>query len=571
MRPTKFIYVGVCGLLGCVEPRPDATPERLEVEPARLSVTVVDGVPVIQQFHATVVDSDGVAHDVTDETTFVLQDGRFGSWSAGALTVRGNMLGTTTVLADHAGLQAHAELAVYARELRYDDAPEDASTRFDQAVLDPSCAPAVSYPADGVVLPANLGALEIQWADARDDLFEVSLATTYLETRLYTRRGQLPAVYRTLAEADWTQLAAQHEPIAMRVSGLVEHAPKSVCRGTERQLYVTDQGLLGGLYVASPASITQFDTARPMIAPTVLLTADSWDELLTPLVGPLWPTCLGCALTGDGSRFAVASGDTGVLYDVASHAVTSANQAWDFATFTHGGTKLITSLGGDLHLITDDGAEITAIASTPGYMTVDPQLSPDGRLLATVRLTDTSATLAATIEVRPFYEGTNAFGAPNDIMPLVPGVASYSPTWSPDGQWIAFTRASGLDTANPRASIWIVRADGLTPPVQLTDDAPALDVRARFAPIELTSGGERMFYVLFESDRAFGEQPAGRTQLWAEPFYPDRPVLGTGLCSAEDVKTGACPTRAVTPAFRLPMQSLATDNRVLAWLRPIGV
>lgn len=570
MRPTKFVYVGVCGLLGCIEPRPDATPERLEIEPARISLTVVDGIPVLQPFRATLVDSDGVERDVTDETTFVLEDGRFGSWSADTLIVPGDVLGTTTVLAGHDGLQAHVDLTVYARELRYDDAPADASLRFDGAVLDPSCAPAVSYPADGVVMPANLGELEIQWADARDDLFEVSLATTYLDTRIYTRRGNLTSVYRKLAEADWTRLAAQHEPITMRVSGVVEHAPKSVCRSAERALYVTDQPLVGGLYVASATGIERFEIAQPMTDPTVMFSTATWDAMLTPLVGPLRSVCLGCALTRDGSRFAVATGGNGAVYDVASHALTSVQQAWDFATFTRGGTKLITSLGGDLRVITDDGTEVTTVASPSGYAMFDPQLSPEGRLVASVLSSGYSATLGATIEVRPFFESAGTLGEPHAIMPIVPGVASYYPTWSPDGQWIAFTRASGFGTLQTRASIWIVRADGSTPPVQLTDDAPDLDMRARFAPTVLSSGGERMFYVLFESARAFGELPAGRTQLWAAPFYPDRPVLGTGLCSDNDVQTGACPTRAVTPAFRLPMQSIATDNRVMQWLPPIG-
>lgn len=570
MRPTKFVYVGVCGLLGCIEPRPDATPERLEIEPARISLTVVDGVPVIQPFRATLVDSDGVERDVTDETTFVLQDGRFGSWSADTLIVPGDVLGTTTVLAGHDGLQAHVDLTVYARELRYDDAPADASLRFDGAVLDPSCAPAVSYPADGVVMPANLGELEIQWADARDDLFEVSLATTYLDTRIYTRRGDLTSVYRKLAEADWTRLAAQREPITMRVSGIVEHAPKSVCRSAERALYVTDQPLAGGLYVASATGIERFETAQPMTDPTVMFSTATWDAMLTPLVGPLRSVCLGCALTRDGSRFAVATGGNGAVYDVASHALTSVQQAWDFATFTRGGTKLITSLGGDLRVITDDGTEVTTVTSPSGYAMFDPQLSPEGRLVASVLSSGYSATLGATIEVRPFFESAGTLGEPHAIMPIVPGTASYYPTWSPDGQWIAFTRASGFGTLQTRASIWIVRADGSTPPVQLTEEAPDLDMRARFAPTVLTSGGERMFYVLFESARAFGELPAGRTQLWAAPFYPDRPVLGTGLCTDIDVQTGACPTRAVTPAFRLPMQSIATDNRVMQWLPPIG-
>ncbi len=570
MRPTKIFGIALCGLVGCIEPRPDATPVQLQLEPARLAMTVVDGVPVVQTFRATLIDSDGVARDVTAETAFALADRRAGSWSADTLSLGGDVLGPMQVTATYGALRAQADLTVFARDLRYVAAPVDAALTFERAMADTSCAPAISYPADGVVLPQNLGALDVQWADARDDLFEVSLATTYLETRIYTRRGSVPSAFARLAAEDWTRLAGQHESIELRVSGLVEDNPKLACRSLPRLLQVTEQPLVGGLYVMSAGGIARYDAAQPMLGAAPVVSPATWDAMMSPLVGPVPAACMGCALSRDGSRFAVASGTHAAIYEIASHTVTDPGQTWDSATFTAASSTLVTSRDGNLHVITDAGATLAKLEPASGYAMFDAQLSRDGHSLASVLSTGNAPTLGGTIEVRPFAAATISFGAAHAIMPLVPGVSAYAPAWSPDGQWIAFTRATGWGTLETKASIWIAKADGSTTPVQLTDDSPDLDVHARFAPLSLTTGGERMFYVTFESDRAFGELGTGTIQLWATPFYPDRPVLGTGLCTAAEAQTGACPTRAVAPAFRLPMQSVSTDNRLVQWLAPVG-
>lgn len=567
MRPTKLVTVVVLGVMGCVDPARDPAPVALVVEPAELSVTVIDGVPVVQAYTATAIDADGIERDVTGETTFALTDGAYGQWSASALRITGNALGPARVVAAHGDLRATAGLTVYARLDRRDyDVSADVAAQFERAAVDSSCAPAISYPEANVVLPRNLGDLDVQWTDARDDLFEVSLATSYLEVRLYTRQ-QAESGWTKLAANDWNRLAAQRESIELKVTGMVASDQKVACRSASQQVFVTDQAVAGSVFYANVEGIMRIDTAHPSVGTTPAIPAEMWEATIAPLVGTSALPCYSCLLSADGSRFAASSGTKSAIYDFAAGTVFAPTdgdnpQRWDFASFDPRGTKLVTSHAGILRLISDGGmllAELEPPANTAWF---DPQFSPDGRAIAYVASTGFSATTGASIVVRSFEADTNTFGVAQTIVPLVAGTANYYPAWSPDGEWVVFTRATGWGTLDTEAAIWIVKADGSEPPIQLTQPTASLDAHARISPMTMSMTGERMYYVVFESQRAFGTA-SGSSQLWAMPFYPDRNAPVNSLCTVGATCTG---TRgALEPAFRLPEQPLGTDNRLLQW------
>jgi len=585
MRPTNLATVGLIGLMGCVEStQVDSAPKTLVLEPANVSVTVVDGQAIAQPYRATLVDSDGVTNDVTAETTFVLANESAGAWAGSLLTINGEAVGPTHIVAAHGGLQAKADLTVYSRSNRLLDAPANAAAMFERAVSDTGCVPEISYPADHVVMPPNLGELDVQWIDTRNDLFEVSVATSYVETRIYTRA---PA-WTKLAAADWTRLAAQHEPLALRVSGVVEAVPQVRCNTVTQHISLTDQPISGDVYLANALGVQRVDAAQPMIAAESIFSAAMWDAMFAPLTGSEATGCLGCAISRDGRRLAIASPTTGALYDFATHTLTAPGaQSWSEASFTANGEKLITANGGDLHVITRNGQPLTSIVHKNGYQGFDPQVSPDGRWLANVEAIDPNAptmqpgsggapstttieqptslpAFGSTIVVRQFFDGSNEMGGSTELMPLVAGIAAYYPAWSPDGRYIVFTRATDYSGTNDvTAALYIMRADGTQPPIQLTSPSHNLVIRARFIPNELTVDGERVLMIAFESRQAFGEQlPAGRLQLWAMPFYPDRTIESSCIGTAQTV----CAPKAMAPAMRMPTQSLAVDNRMLSWV-----
>lgn len=560
MRPTQFATLALLGLVGCVEPAP-STPARLVLEPAQLTVTVIDGVPVAQVYRATLVDDTG-SHDVTAETTFVVAGTGYGSFAGDTMKIEGAALGPTDVVARRGSLEAHGIVTVYARETRLGlDVPRSSQALFERAAIDATCEPAISYPAPDVVVPQNLGALDVQWRDPHDDLFEVALATTYLDLRVYTHRANLAAGWTAVAGDDWKRLAAQHDAIDLRVTGLVEQAPQLACRSARQQLRVTDQPIAGDLFYASPDGITRIDAMQPAMAATTVMTAAMWDALFGPLVGTPVESCVGCTLSRDGGKLAVSSLATGAIYDFDTKRLSApSTETWTFATFNSTADKLVTSSSdGTLHLITEAGVLLQIVLPATDYACYDPQLSPDGRWLANVEATVGTMTAGAGILVRPYDDTHGSFGAPTELVPYDGGTANYFVAWSPDGAWLVFTRAIGWGTTDMQAAIWIVRADGTAPAIQLTAWTRQTDIHARFVPQVSTVGGERMFFLTFEATDAYGEQlAAGRTQLWMMPFYPERePIIGGPLYAGQ-------------PAFHVPAQSLATDNRLLQWTLPAG-
>ncbi len=577
MRPTYFVSVGLL-MVGCIDAREETAPsaERLVIEPSELKVTVVDGVPHVQAFKATVVDDDGT-RDVTAETTFVLLDGSFGTWDASTLTLTGAALGPTRVLAGHSGLAANASLTVFARNDHYVGVEKDASSLFASATENTWCGPGISYPSNDVVMPNNAGVLDVQWADPLNDMFEVSFATTYAETRIYTRRastfshgaGEFSA-WATLAGDDWARMAAQHEPISVRVSGLVESDPYRRCVAEAQRVFVTDQALAGSFFMMSEDGLYRADAAQPLADPDQLMSAATWEEELAPILGNDAMYCYGCSFSRNGTRLAVPGMTSGAIYDFDEMKATPIGESWTFGTYNASGTKLVTSApDGDLRVLAEDGTPLAKLVHKPFYQGLDPQLSPDGRWLANVEATSSSMYASATIVLRRFTDDANEMGAATEVLPLTPGAASYYPAWSPDGQWLVFTRATNWGSPDVNASIWIVRADGTQPAVQLTAPAKIIDIRARIVPAMMSVGGEAMFYVVFESRDAYGEQlAAGRVQLWAMPFFPERALESAGLCNPTSLV--CTPTFRAAPAIRLPMQSLATNNRLIQWVRPTG-
>src|SRR5882757_773416 len=99
----------------------------------------------------------------------------------------------------------------------------------------------------------------------------------------------------------------------------------------------------------------------------------------------------------------------------------------------------------------------------------DPQLSPDGSLVAFVRVTvdekkDTYNTAIWSVAARAGAEPRRITNGPRDA----------SPRWSRDGKLLAFTRSIDKDGKPQPSQIWILRSDGGEPHV-LTSMSRSID------------------------------------------------------------------------------------------------
>ncbi|HUS32821.1 MAG TPA: hypothetical protein VMZ53_30175 [Kofleriaceae bacterium] len=538
MRLTNHTAVAVLALVGCGVDAVDDSTATLRVEPADVSQVVTDGQPVSTQYRALLVTADGSERDVTAESTFALARPDLGTWQSSSLELRGAAVGPSAITATFEGMTASTNLTVYAHTRIVEEDVVNMPAWFDALRSDETCFPFVMYPEGGTILPSNLDGIDAQWADFANDRFEVSFATQYATVELYTRNHE-----RALSADAWAQLASTHEPIMFHVSSLSSGSPTKVCTSQDRRLLVSDKPLTGAIYTWSDGGgIWRQDAAtrgepEPMIMPGT-------GNITQMQTAPLVTSCSGCAVSRSGARMALRlDSGIGTILDFTQDRVMQPT-SWSSATFTRNADKLVIAQDGILKLIDETGGELATLVNTPNKTAMDPQFSPDGSKLVSVESSGFSSSGTGNLVVRTFMDDGNVFGNPAQLVGGGPGVANYSPSWSPDGKWLAYTRTSGWGTSSPLTSIWVIKTDGTEQPIQLVAPTSDVDMAARWAPGAHSLNGEAFYYLTFDSQREYGANDIGR-QIWMMAFFPQ-----TGFAR---------------PAFHVPFQSLETSNHVAQW------
>jgi Tol biopolymer transport system component len=163
---------------------------------------------------------------------------------------------------------------------------------------------------------------------------------------------------------------------------------------------------------------------------------------------------------------------------------------------------------GAVFTINPDGTgEVQVTHTKPGYVDQNPDVSPDGTRIAFQR----SGPLSDEIWVVD-ADGSGLRRLTGSKVGCQPelGTCDGQPAWSPDGEFIAFSRASGriVDDMVPRWSIMIMRKDGthvrrvtqLTKPAQGEDSAPQWSPDGR--------------YLVFERHNVRDAKPVAGVALW---------------------------------------------------------
>src|SRR5262249_29948419 len=146
----------------------------LDVAPGDATIFVTDGVAGSQDFTATGHFMDGSTRDVTNLVAWSVEMPIAYFPQAAHAVASGSAGGATGVLAASGTVTGASNLKVIIRGNHVTTGtPGDASTHFGGA-SDPSRAAQVVYPADGVLLPPNLGTIEFQWQPAAGtDLYDL--------------------------------------------------------------------------------------------------------------------------------------------------------------------------------------------------------------------------------------------------------------------------------------------------------------------------------------------------------------------------------------------------------------
>lgn len=550
-------------------------PEGLIVlDPRDIEVTIVDGAIVTQSYVATLVEPDGDQADVTEEAVFTLRDSNYGTWNAETLSVTGQGSGPTRVQATARGANGDTGLTVYVKQTLVDPGVDPGVPgQFEGATTDPSLAPLVVYPPDNILVPPNLGQFDVHWTTSTANVFEIRMSNQYVDIKRYTV-GDLPgqSYWTVLQPSQWYPIASSRQQLSLEVSGLNTNDPTKRGNAAVQHVDVTNEGAQGGIYywtTSSPQGIFRYDIATPEVPPAPYFPAGQEPGGQG--------NCMGChALSRDGKRIALTidSGEgRGTVMNVADRSVlvpfdTNA-QRWNFATFNADASKLVTVFQGAMVLRTAEGGTVlTTIPNTAGTTATHPELSPDGSRLVNVegvsRIYDFEV-YDGSIVTRTFDDTTNTFGATQTLVAAgADGLQNYYPSYSPDGQWIVFTRTGGTSYNSFDAETWVVKADGSQPPIKLQiaglPQGSLTNSWARWVPFGQSFGasGEPMFYLTFSSTRPFGVRipGGGLPQIWMTPFFPAKAEAGQDPSGQ---------------AFRVPFQSVATSNHIAQWTQAIVV
>jgi hypothetical protein len=579
-RLTQLNLVAGMVLLGCgVERTPNGsggsggggTPQgpaltAIDVSPRDVTLYVSSSSTGMQDFTALGHYSDGSTQDLTQLVAWTIEEPSLGAFPSNAHLLTSSLRGgRTTVNATSGTIDGTASVTVIIRDDHVaPGAPSDAAARFGGG-SDPSRAPTLVYPAEGVMLPPNLGTMEFQWqTQAGTDLYDLHFSSPYLDLHIYTNTDR----YSPTAQ-EWLWLAETHRgaelTYSVRATAL---AGGGVGETAVRHARFAGMDVKGGLYYWSATSadtegIWRFDFgASGAIAEKYLAQTDSG----AAQVGH----CVAChTISHDGTRMAFTydggNGRASVM-EVATRSMMipyTQDLHSNFTAFHPDGTRMVTTSNGVLTLReATTGAQLGDLPT--GGQATHPDWSVDGTRVVYVsgQGGDDWSVVHGSLEVIDYNGGV--WGTPRTLVAAQTQTENnYYPQFSPDGNWVVFNRAAqGSSYNNPAAEVWVTRADGTGSPIKLSaaHDQPMMtDSWPRWSPFQTIQEGGPLMWVTVSSKRTYGlELAAGtRPQLWMFAFDASRAGGGDGSF----------------PAFWLPFQNMQTNNHIGQWttrIVPVG-
>jgi hypothetical protein len=567
---------------------------------------VIDGATAAQSVYKAVgTFKDGHTADITADVAFSLVDPALGSFASANFTSGVDHGGHTLVNAVAGQLAGTTGLTLTMKQ-RYNDPgatglPADPGTQFGGSDT-PSLAAQLVYPNDGVLVPPNLGKLEIHWKPAAGtSLFALGFtngATDIVVYTICTNPTNGGCIYTPDAKV-WHWIAETNRgaaPVQVTVKATDgQGGGVGTSNGVAVSFSLDD--INGGLYYWTTSGMTgimRFDFAS-----TTQTMATQF--IGTQLTGG---TCVGChALSRDGAKVVAEAGGQNdgrlLLLDVATSmpmvafgsTPKSIFESWDPAAARYVGVygdNGATDFG--LMLFNgSNGAFLGDIAGTGTQANPadHPDWSLDGNHIAYVKVGTPGTNQrmwSGAIEVVSSTDGMT-WGAPAELVPSTPGKNHYYPSFAPDNSFLVYdesTCPAGQNTdgscnadTDATATLWAVGATMGSTPIDLTkcnaggiaDGATTALTNSfpRWSPFvfkrSADAASSRLMWLTFSSTRNYGlhpippsaapggESPVG-TLLWMAAVDPDK------IANGED----GCYT-----AFALPFQDITTSNHIAQW------
>ncbi|MCE9576674.1 MAG: hypothetical protein K8W52_26240 [Deltaproteobacteria bacterium] len=593
---TLLVACGSKGGGGSPDANPLAGVTSIAVTPADQTLTIASSAPASSTYVATATFADGHSADVTAIATFAIDDPSLGTFGGPLLKTTDSHGGQTQVTATVGTITGATRVTIKLAQSWNDPAstglPTNPAGLFGGAT-DAARAPGLVYPNDGVVVPPNLGRLELHfYPGTNNTLFELRFASAVLDVKVYLR-CTTPLNNGCVYQPDATlwgwlaRSAAGGEPVTWSLRGTDDAGTAVGTSGTAAMRFAPD-GLDGGIYYWTTSNGT--GVMRYDFGSTTQTAPEKY--LGTELTGD---TCVGChALSRDGTKLVAEAGgqndgrvlllDVGTKQPKVPFASTAKS---NFEAWAPDGNAFVgvyaDSGADDYNLMTFDGSTgaKTGTIDVGGSAThpIDhPDWSPTGDRIAFVKVGQ-AQTLQRMFNggIATVAQAGGTWGAATDLVPAASGKNRYYPAFSPDGAQVVFDEST-CNTGNtgdecdadtdPTATLWSVPVAGGAPVALARANAPGV---ADGATTALTNSfpkwnpfvgkrdasGGRLAWITFSSTRRYGlrQPPGSGTLLWMAAIDLDAPA-------------GTDPSAA---AFALPFQDVSTSNHIAQWTTKIVV
>lgn len=562
----------VPGLDGSLPPGLDPVPAApdglrgLRIDPVAVNLTDTRSPPATGTFRA-LGQFDDREEELSSSVLWRLSDRELGRLEAGVFTAAGRA-GTAEVEALLGAFVARASVSVRLDQVIV--TPEISPSlvaRFpEDATADPEDGPTILYPAPDVVLPINLPSSRLEWTAHPGALaYELRLESSAGRLRVYTSQTQIE-----LDAAAWASWLASHGGRGFSYS--VRAASEvGVHRSARQRVEVSASAINGTAYYWSTKASGILRARLSERSPTRFFPASAparpdagFDDAGESVQPDETPGCASChSLSRDGRRMALGfEGEKLLILELAEGVATPLGPAreerFGFGTFSPDGSRLAFTDRGRLKVMELGGFQVIQQLQGLGERSVShPDWSPDGRAIVVAYTRDDEVknkeiedeTSLARVPVSP--EGV--LGAPEVIVPASGEKdVLHSPSYSPDGQWVAYVRSHEKSKDNKRSELWLVRGDGQGAPIALTRLNQHVGARTDETEIgnsmpTWVRGEGGTAWLVFSSRRAYGRalQSDRRDQLWISAIDLDRATEGLDPSA---------------PAFWVPFQALDDDT-----------